>query len=77
MVQERNQEHKVNLTNPSTAIVVEIMKNICGLSVIRDYYQLSKYNLNSLYGPEVSTEDTKTSHAEVPEDEAEKKEKGD
>ena len=50
MVQERNAEHKVNLSNPSITIIVEAMKGICGLAVIRDYFQLGKYNLRQLCG---------------------------
>ena len=50
MVQERNSEHKVNLTNPTVSILVEAMKNICGLAVIREYVHMSKYNLRQLCG---------------------------
>lgn len=50
MVQERNSEHKVNLSSPTLTIIVEAMKGICGLAVIRDYYQLGKYNLRQLCG---------------------------
>lgn len=50
MVQERNNEHKVNLSTPTLTIIVEAMKGICGLTVIRDYFQLGKYNLRQLCG---------------------------
>lgn len=50
MVQERNKDHKVNLSNPSITIIVEAMRGICGLAMIRDYFQLGKYNLRQLCG---------------------------
>lgn len=50
MVQERNSEHKVNLNHPEVSIVVEVMKNICALSVIKNYFQMSKYNLRQVCG---------------------------
>lgn len=50
MVQERNPDHKVNLTNPETTIVVELMKSNCGLAVIKGFAQMSKYNLRQVCG---------------------------
>jgi tRNA(Ser,Leu) C12 N-acetylase TAN1 len=37
--------HSVNLDNPQLVVIVEIFKSACGLSVVQDYYQLSKYNV--------------------------------
>ncbi|KAI0224966.1 hypothetical protein L0F63_005534 [Massospora cicadina] len=37
--------HKVDLTKPELTVVVEIFKNICGISVVRDFHELKKYNI--------------------------------
>lgn len=43
-----NPENKVDLTNPEYTIVVEIIKNICCLSVVKDYNLFRKYNLQEV-----------------------------
>lgn len=50
IVQEKNKEHKVRLNNPNLTIIVEIMRKICGIAVVRDYYRFSKFNLHSICG---------------------------
>lgn len=40
-----NSENKVDLTNPQYTVVVEIIKAVCCLSVVKDYTLLRKYNL--------------------------------
>lgn len=50
IVQEKNNEHKVNLTNPNLTIIVEVMKSVCGIAVVRDYFRFSKYNLHTICG---------------------------
>lgn len=43
------------------------MKNICGLSVIQDYFKYSKYNLNIICDPDPSSNDkNKPSNEEKP-----------
>ncbi|TFK18379.1 hypothetical protein FA15DRAFT_675319 [Coprinopsis marcescibilis] len=37
--------HTVSLDNPDIFILVEIFKSICGVSIVRDYYKLSKFNV--------------------------------
>ncbi|XKL65261.1 hypothetical protein PGB90_008681 [Kerria lacca] len=49
MIQERNNEHKVNLKSPTVAVIVEVVKNICALSIIQDYFHFYKYNLHSIF----------------------------
>ncbi|CAH1764953.1 13529_t:CDS:2 [Entrophospora sp. SA101] len=34
------EDHTVNLNNPELTIIVEIFKNICGMSVLKDYNKL-------------------------------------
>ncbi|KAM3826557.1 THUMP domain-containing protein 1 isoform 1-T1 [Vipera latastei] len=43
-----NPENKVDLSNPEYTIVVEIIKNICCLSVVTDYVLFRKYNLQEV-----------------------------
>ncbi|KAI9495983.1 hypothetical protein BDB00DRAFT_759362 [Zychaea mexicana] len=42
--------HRVDLENPDLAIIVEICQNICMMSVVEDFNELKKYNLESLLG---------------------------
>ncbi|RKF63635.1 tRNA acetyltransferase TAN1 [Erysiphe neolycopersici] len=43
--------HKVNLTNPDKVIIVEVYRNICGMSVVdgKDWERLKRYNISELY----------------------------
>ncbi|GMI97407.1 hypothetical protein like AT5G12410 [Hibiscus trionum] len=43
--------HKVDLSNPDTTIVVEIVKTICLIGVVEKYKELAKYNLRQLTSP--------------------------
>ncbi|THG97327.1 hypothetical protein EW026_g4644 [Hermanssonia centrifuga] len=38
-------QHKVNLEDPEVFILVEIFKSTCGMSIVRDYYRLQKFNV--------------------------------
>ncbi|KAF2459397.1 hypothetical protein BDY21DRAFT_338138 [Lineolata rhizophorae] len=42
--------HKVNLTDYDALILVEVYKNVCGMSVVGKYYdQLKRFNLAEIY----------------------------
>ncbi|XP_075420702.1 THUMP domain-containing protein 1 [Tenrec ecaudatus] len=43
-----NSENKVDLTNPEYTVVVEIIKAVCCLSVVKDYMLFRKYNLQEV-----------------------------
>ncbi|NXM94899.1 THUM1 protein, partial [Sylvia borin] len=43
-----NPENKVDLNNPQYTVVVEIIKTVCCLSVVRDYVLFRKYNLQEV-----------------------------
>ncbi|KAE8691673.1 THUMP domain-containing protein 1 isoform 2 [Hibiscus syriacus] len=43
--------HKVDLSNPDTTIIVEIVKTICLIGVVEKYKELAKYNLRQLTSP--------------------------
>lgn len=51
-----NPENKVDLNNPQYTIVVEIIKSVCCLSVVKDYVLFRKYNLQEVV--KSSKEDT-------------------
>ncbi|CAJ0924313.1 unnamed protein product [Ranitomeya imitator] len=48
LVGNLNPENKVDLTNPEFTIVVEIIRNVCCLSVVKDYTLFKKYNLQEV-----------------------------
>lgn len=50
LVDTKNREHKVDLKNGHIAVLVEIVKGLCCLSVLPDYMKLKKYNLAELMG---------------------------
>ncbi|KAM5538457.1 hypothetical protein V8D89_007790 [Ganoderma adspersum] len=37
--------HTVSLDDPELFILVEIFKSVCGISVVKDYYKLQKFNV--------------------------------
>lgn len=41
-------EHKVDLQNPDVFILIEVFKSVCGISVVKDYYRLQKFNVIEL-----------------------------
>ncbi|KAF9004060.1 hypothetical protein BDQ17DRAFT_1399740 [Cyathus striatus] len=40
--------HTVELTNPDIFILVEVFKSVCGISIVKDYYRLQKFNVMEL-----------------------------
>ncbi|OCK84413.1 hypothetical protein K432DRAFT_289061 [Lepidopterella palustris CBS 459.81] len=50
--------HSVDLTNYDLLILVEIYKNVCGMSVVRnDYERLKRYNLSEINKPTAKPEE--------------------
>ncbi|TPX45384.1 hypothetical protein SeMB42_g01716 [Synchytrium endobioticum] len=41
--------HKVDLTNPEVTVLIEIIKNVACISVLRDYNRYKKYNVRSIW----------------------------
>lgn len=52
MVLRRHPENRADLKHPQLAIIVEVIRNMCCLSVLPDYFELRKYNLLELCAPE-------------------------
>lgn len=48
LVVAKNAAHKVDLQNPNLFIIVEIIKGLCLMSVVADYYKYRKYNLSEI-----------------------------
>ncbi|XP_033117807.1 THUMP domain-containing protein 1-like [Anneissia japonica] len=46
----RNEDlnHQVNMDDPDLVILIEVIRNICCFSVIKDYKKFKKYNLHSI-----------------------------
>ncbi|CAG9784999.1 unnamed protein product [Diatraea saccharalis] len=52
----KNADNKADLKNPTLCIVVEIIKGICLLSIVENYYKYKKYNVHELTKDESSNE---------------------
>lgn len=39
---------RIDLKRPDYVIFVNVFKSVCGISVLKDYYQRKKYNLGAL-----------------------------
>lgn len=52
MVVTRHPENRADLKHPQLAIIVEIIRNMCCLSVVPEYFELRKYNMLELCAPE-------------------------
>lgn len=56
MIVMKNGDNKADLKNPRLCIIVEIIKGICLLSVVDNYFTYKKYNLNELCKDETSND---------------------
>ncbi|XP_014283386.3 THUMP domain-containing protein 1 homolog [Halyomorpha halys] len=48
LVKDRNLNHKVDLNSPAKSVIVEIIRNICCLSVVNNFHGYMKLNLIAL-----------------------------
>lgn len=69
LVGKLNPKNKVDLTNPELTIIVEVIKAVCCISVIKDYTLYRKYNVQEVVKedtpkPDVATVKTDTNTAE-------------
>lgn len=48
LVRDRNPGHKVDLKNSKKTIVIEVLKAVCGISVVSNFHQYRRYNLLEL-----------------------------
>jgi tRNA acetyltransferase TAN1 len=57
-------KHKVNLSNPTKVILVQLMKSFCGISIISNWTQYRKYNAQELLKQVLSSPNQNTKLAE-------------
>lgn len=51
IITDKNIGHKADLKHPKLAVVIEIIKGICCMSVLTDYMKFKKYNIYELANP--------------------------
>ncbi|XP_069545734.1 THUMP domain-containing protein 1 isoform X2 [Brachyistius frenatus] len=69
LVGKLNPKNKVDLTNPELTIIVEVIKAVCCISVVKDYTLYRKYNVQEVVKedapkPDVTAAKTETNTAE-------------
>lgn len=60
-----NPKNKVDLTNPELTIIVEVIKTVCCLSVVKDYTLYRKYNVQEVVKDDISKPDVTTAKADA------------
>lgn len=48
LVVKQNGEHKADLKNPELVVLIEVIRSMCCISVVPEFYTLKKYNLLEL-----------------------------
>ena len=59
-----NPKNKVDLTSPELTIIVEVIKAVCCVSVVKDYTLYRKYNLQEVVKDEPTKADGNTAKTE-------------
>ncbi|XP_062289451.1 THUMP domain-containing protein 1 [Scomber scombrus] len=75
LVGKLNPKNKVDLTNPELTVIVEVIKNVCCLSVVKDYALYRKYNVQEVVKEDIPKPDVTTPKIDTTT--AEQKEKSD
>ncbi|XP_055628784.1 THUMP domain-containing protein 1 homolog [Toxorhynchites rutilus septentrionalis] len=71
LISAKNAGNKANLKNPELAVIVEVIKGLCLISVVPEYFQLKKYNLVEICTRKEDSEkvkDNEESRSEVTKD---------
>lgn len=71
LVGKLNPKNKVDLTNPELTIIVEVIKAVCCISVVKDYRLYRKYNVQEVVKedtPKASVTTTETEQVETKEE---------
>ncbi|GAA6094119.1 THUMP domain-containing protein 1 [Tachysurus ichikawai] len=66
LVNRLNPKNKVDLTDPELSIIIEVIKSVCCVSVIRDYKRFRKYNLQEVAKGPANQESSKQEVANEP-----------
>lgn len=56
----KSSAHKVDLKNPQITVVVEVIKGLCCISILPDYFKLKKYNVHELTNEEKRADEGKS-----------------
>lgn len=64
LVGKLNPKNKVDLTSPELTIIVEVIKAVCCLSVVKDYTLYRKYNVQEVVKDETPKADGDTATTE-------------
>ncbi|TKS68561.1 THUMP domain-containing protein 1 [Collichthys lucidus] len=75
LVGKLNPKNKVDLTNPELTVIVEVIKAVCCISVVKDYTLYRKYNVQEVVKEDVPKPDVTAAKTES--NTAEEKEKQD
>uniref|UniRef100_A0A3Q3WCU2 THUMP domain-containing protein 1 n=1 Tax=Mola mola TaxID=94237 RepID=A0A3Q3WCU2_MOLML len=65
LVGKLNPKNKVDLTNPELTIIVEVIKAVCCISVVKDYTLYRKYNVQEVIKEETPKADVTTAKTEI------------
>lgn len=57
LVGKMNPKNKVDLTNPQLTVIVEVIKAVCCVSVVKDYTLYRKYNVQEVVKVHASKSD--------------------
>lgn len=72
LISHKNINNKVDLRSPQLTVLIEVIKGLCAISILPNYIQYKKYNLNELYAkdhPKVADEtDTPVEAVETQDD---------
>ncbi|KAM7419666.1 hypothetical protein PAMA_016656 [Pampus argenteus] len=65
LVGKLNPKNKVDLTNPELTIIVEVIKVVCCISVVKDYTLYRKYNVQEVVKVDIPKPDATTPKTDV------------
>lgn len=65
LVGKLNPKNKVDLTNPELTIIVEVIKAVCCISVVKDYTLYRKYNVQEVVKEDIPKPDVTTPKTSV------------
>lgn len=78
IVSKKNPGNKADLKNPELAVIVEVIRGVCLISVVPNYYKFKKYNLLEICNvkePENSTKKTTDESTESKDEEKDSEDK--
>lgn len=64
LVGKLNPKNKVDLTNPELTVIVEVIKAVCCISVVKDYTLYRKYNIQEVVKEDTPKADVTTAKTE-------------